>query len=225
MTDTITYPTPAADELARDEANLRHRIAAGIKERSAYLARRDVPALRLEFKDRYGNAPKSSLTKPELIEQIAEADIIGLPGRRSGSPDSTRLQRLVQLARIEAYILENVQKHTLAAADEAAMRAVGNVDAKTSNPEGLADLAGVWQYERGYATAWQFVAATIKQGKTPTEAAREAVLYFVNDLVQRARGGANGGHVLTRQLVESNEAAAYARFVDSVTVYVGLADE
>jgi hypothetical protein len=65
------------------------------------------------------------------------------------------------------------------------------------------------------------IGATISKGKTPIEAAHEAVRYFTNEVIQHARGGAHGKGWM-RGGLEAQEQSAFAKFLDQLTMLDGL---
>lgn len=221
MSDTKTYPTPAADALANEKANLEDRIAGDKETRANRLNRDSLPELREAYRARFGQKAPGSIAKTTIIKMITDADIDGIPGKTQGSPSATRLKHLTRRADEERYILNGVRNHIVEHVDATyrdLLRA--NVDMQPS-PLWMASTAMSWQEERVIAVAWGFIAATIDKGKTPHEAATEAVGYFTGQVIQAARGG-DGGRGWVTAALDGRQQSAYAKFIDKLTILDGI---
>jgi hypothetical protein len=220
MSDTTTtYPTPARDKLAADRAFLEHGIeqyrAARIKYWDEGFTRAQLHDSARELGIR--TLPQSG-DKATLVAALVEQWDMKHGSRPAAIEELARLERR---ARIEATILDGVYGNTVEKvdADHKALIA-SNLDMSVS-PEWLAGVAATWQYARAFAVCWRFIGATIDKGKTPIEAAHEAVQYFRREVVQRAAGGAHGRTPLNAAM-DAQEQAAFATFTHRLTVLDGL---
>lgn len=220
MSDTRTYPTPAADLLAQAQPLYDAEIEAFRLTRARYW---DGAFTAEQLRDALisliaAQTPKSS-PKPVLVGMLVDQyDMKHFDERPAAIAELARLKRR---ADEERYILAGVREHTVEQVD-AEYRALvaANMDGSMS-PPWMASTSVAWQEERAVATAWGFIAATIRKGKTPGEAATEAVQYFTGQVIQAARSGAMGRNWITAAL-DTSAQAGYAKFLDRLTILDGI---
>lgn len=218
MSDTKTYPTPAADQLAQAQPLLEKQIEAFRLTRARYW---DGAFTVEQLRDALislvaAQTPKSS-PKPVLVGMLVEQyDMKHFDERPAAIAELARLKRR---ADEERYILDGVREHTVEGVDATyTARIAGHA---SMSPSWMASTAVAWQEDRAVATAWGFIAATIRKGKTPGEAATEAAQYFTGQVIQAARGGASGRNWITAALDTSMQ-SGYAKFLDRLTILDGI---
>lgn len=221
---TQTYPTPAADELAALGPIFEEHIAAYRVERTDYwrsgFTREQLRDVMEAFEVRA--LPKSTGLDTLVAVIVDEIDMKG-----DDAPTTiAQLRELKRRADEERYILDGIRDNTVEAVNETFTSTVRARLASFEggmSPESLADIAEQWQEAKEYAMAWRFVGLGVtRHGKTPHAAAAEAVRHYTGQVIQHARGNAQGGSVRVRRAMDARQYAAYAKFLDRLTILDGI---
>lgn len=224
MSDTVTYPTPAADELAALGPIFEEHIAAYRVERTDYwrsgFTREQLRDVMEAFDIR--TLPKSTAVDTLVAVVVDELDMKG-----DDAPTSIgQLAKLKRRAEEERYILGGIRDNTVEAVNENFTSAVRVRLASFEggmSPEALAGIAEQWQEAKEYAMAWRFVGLGVtRHGKTPHAAAVDAVRHYTGQVIQNARGNGQGGNVRVRRAMDARQYAAYAKFLDRLTILDGI---
>jgi hypothetical protein len=224
MSDTVTYPTPAADELAATKPRLTEEIEAYRVERTQYWNQVfTVEQLHDTMESLDVRALPKSTPKPVLVAVLVDEYDMKQDDEFVAAAELRALERR---ADEERYILAGISDNTVEAVNEHFRSEIGSRLAGFETgllPETLADLGEQWQEAKEYAAAWRFVGISIsRHGRTPHEAARLAVQHFTAQVIQHARGNGQAGSVRVRRGMEARQYAAYAKFLDRLTILDGI---
>jgi len=224
MSETTTYPTPAADELAAI-GPIHEEIIGDFKaERTKYWDDAFTVDQLRDAMDSLGvRAPAKGTAKPVLVGILVDEYDLKKFDDRPGA--IAGLAQLKRRADEERYILAGIRDHDFDAVNaEYKSKLRLRLDVETFSPDQLASTAEAWQEALEEAVAWRFIALTINQGKTPHKAAQDAVRHFTYQLIVYARSNGEGGSVRSVRGMQARQATAYAKFVDRLTILDGIVD-
>jgi hypothetical protein len=217
---TKTYPTPAADQLAQAKPLLEAQIRAYQLGRTRHWE--DASFTRTRLREAIAAVglpmPAQSTTIKGLVSTLVHWDMTKSPDRH---PVIARLAALERRAAEESYILDGVTGHVVEEVDAKFRDLLRVGSGPLASPLLAAQTGMQWQEDRATAHAWAFIGKQIGKGKTPHQAAVEAVKYFTAQVIQAARRGdwPRGGIEVA---IEARNQAAYAKFLDKLTILDGL---
>lgn len=217
MSDTTTYPTPAADKLAAEEPRLDAEIAAYREERVSYWTKSFTREQLRDAIEAVGLAmPPKSTSVSLLVEVLVRWDMKSNDDR---SPAIRELTEMKRWAVAERMVIEYLGHHVIA---DVHAKYRGMIERKLGEPMGpswITDLAVQWEQELALAEAWGRIGHGIRHGEqTPLEAAADARKHYTALILMAARSASHGLGNRSQSMLDNHKLEAYAQFVDKVSL-------